>query len=382
MRALEELSAHEVTGAGDIVGFLSIETGMMPEAVGERLNLARQLDTLQDTVARLAEGEISFDTATLVARSTAKMRPAQVAEVEAGILEMAGKLSPGRLRQHAAVVVAKADAKPLNNDAERARERREVKFGPDEDGLVRLSGHLTSLCAAEVRAALEPYMKPADGTDRRSAGQRRHDALHQLGRNAGAGTGDEVAARRGRRPQVVIVAGLEAVMGQAGSVPLLQGRVPLTQAEFDAALDDADISVALTNAKGNVVFAGRSARSFSAAKMRAMAAASPYCAFEGCTRASVECAGHHVVEYALGGETVSVNGAPLCFVHHERVHRDGWWVGPDAAGGWRTLPPKHEDNPRNRVDPDEYRRIQREAMLRRGKQHRPRGSEVGAGRAP
>lgn len=373
MKFLEDTAAHNATGAADIVGFFSLECGLTPEAVNERVTLARQLSELPTTVAKVAAGQISFDTATVVAHSTAKMRPAQVGAVEAGILEAAETYAPGELRNRAEAIVAEVDSKVTQRDSNRARERRSLKIGPDRDGLARISGMLTSVCAAELRAALAPHMKPTDGSDKRAAVQRRHDALRELCRS-----GSEA---QGRKPQVVVVAGVEAMMGEDGPPPLLQGRVPISQADFDVILEGADISVALKDLKGNLGYVGKKSRSFSAPKRRAMVALSPTCAFSGCTRPSVECTGHHIIEFAMGGETTIETAAPLCSAHQDRVHRDGWWVASDGNGGFRTLPPGHPDSPKSRMTPEQYLRWRRQAQFGR-KQKRKAGKPAASGAQP
>ncbi|MFY9616273.1 MAG: DUF222 domain-containing protein [Candidatus Dormiibacterota bacterium] len=357
MKALEDVSAHEFTGAADSVGFFSVECRLAPEAVNDRVVLARQLDELPSTVEKLASGQISFDTAALVARNTAKMRPEHRPVVEAGILHEAQYQPPGQLRHVAAAIAAKVDSETLRRDARRAREKRSLKIGPDQDGMATVSGLLTSVCAAELRAALKPHMRPVDANDKRTAEQRRHDALQHLCQFGPGG--------HGRRAEVVVVAGVEAMTGESGAPPLLQGLVPISQEDFDVILEGADIRTVLRDQKGNQAYVGRKARTFSAPKRQAMLALSPTCAFHGCTRPAIDCTGHHIVEFGRGGETRIETGAPLCPAHQDRVHKDGWWVGSDGNGGFRTLPPGHPDNPKSRMTPDEYLRKRREAIFRR-----------------
>jgi hypothetical protein len=263
-----------------------------------------------------------------------------------------------------------------------------VRIGPNIDGLSTISGCLTSLCAEELRAGLEPYMLPVDKHDTRTAQQRRHDGLHQLCRGSGVATREgqaDVAVPRGRRPEVVVVASVEMIAGDNGPPPLLQGIIPISQEELDTILDDANISLAIKNMKGNLAYVGRSARSYSKPKRRAMLAVSPTCAFEGCTRPAADCTGHHLVEFSRGGETTVDTQAPLCYAHQDRVHRDGWVVLRQSESGFRTLPPEHPDNPRNAMSPEEYRRRRREAILRRGKTKRkasPRADRDGVPHAP
>jgi hypothetical protein len=374
MRALEVASAHEFTGAADIVGFFSVECGLAPEAATDRVMLARQIDELPSTVEKLASGQISFDTATVVARNTAKMRPEHRPAVEAGILHEAQYQPPGQLRHLAAAIAAKVDSETLRRDASRAREKRSLKIGADQDGIATVSGHLTSVCAAELRAALEPHMRPVDANDKRTAEQRRHDAMQALCLSGPGG--------RGRHSEVVVVAGVEAMMGDDGPPPLLQGLVPISQQDFEVILEDSDVRVALKDRKGNLAYVGRKARTFSAPKRQAMLAVSPTCAFDGCTRPAIDCTGHHIVEFGRGGETTIETGAPLCAAHQDRVHKDGWWVGSNGDGGFRTLPPGHPDSPKSRMTPDEYLRKRRQAIInriaaRRQKPRRSRSQELG-----
>ncbi len=310
---------------------------------------ARQLDRLSDTAAGLSSGTVSFADAAVVAKNTAKARPEDVGRVEAMILAKTGEMPPGLLRHEGRAILGEVDSEALRRDSARAHERRSVRIGPNVDGLSTISGYLTSLCAEELRAGLEPYMLPVDRHDRRTAEQRRHDGLHQLCRRSG------VATREGR-------AAVATAERQA-----LQGIIPISQEELDTILDDANISVAIKNMKGNLAYVGRSARSYSKPKRRAMLAVSPTCAFEGCTRPAADCTGHHIVEFSRGGETTVDTQAPLCYAHQDRVHRDGWVVLRQSESGFRTLPPGHPDNPRDGMSPEDYRRRRREAIFRREK---------------
>ncbi|MFY9615196.1 MAG: DUF222 domain-containing protein [Candidatus Dormiibacterota bacterium] len=177
LAAFERVEGHAGTSASDAVDFLGRECKMSPESAMDRVMLARQLDVLPSTVELLSEGKLSYEQAVVMSRNTAKVRQEDVAVVEARLLETgAAAMNAGRLRQHAAAVVAEVDGEVLRRDAARARERREFKIRPTVDGSTPVSGHVTSDCAAYLRARLEPYMCPAGAQDSRTAGQRRHEA--------------------------------------------------------------------------------------------------------------------------------------------------------------------------------------------------------------
>jgi hypothetical protein len=364
--ALEKVDAHLEAGAGSMVDFLAGECRLTPEAAGERVVFARQLEQLQATVEGVADGKLSFDDAAVVARTTAQARPNDVSTVEAMMLARAGEIGPGLLRAEGRAILGEVDAEALRRSSERARERRALRIGPDIDGLRTISGYLTSMSGTELEAALRPYMTPADRHDTRTAVQRRHDALQQVCRLAVAPQAQDEGATpfRGRRPSVVVVASPSAVAGEAGEAARVEGRAPISQDELDAVLDDADILVATKHADGTIM-RGRSARTFSERDRQALLALHPTCVFEGCTRPTVDITVHHLVEFSRGGGTVLGNGAPLCWFHQQRVHWDGWAIVRDPGGGFRTLAPNHPDNPRTGMPPEEYRKRQRAAILGR-----------------
>lgn len=362
LAAFDLMNGHAGTGAADVVGWLSQNCRMSPESAMDRVLMARQLDGLESTVSLLSDGALSYEQAAVVARSTAKVRPEDAGVVEARLLLGASTMNPGRLRQHAAAVVAEIDGEVLRRDTARARERRGVKIGPDIDGSASISGSLTSECAAYLRAGLEPFMRPAGTADPRTAYQRRHDALTEVLRRSALGGEIRNSARR---PQLVVVAPLTALEGREGPPALLQGLVPISQAELDLVVCEADLSVVLKDSTGNIAFAGKRARLFSATKRRAMLATNPTCAFEGCNWPAIDSDIHHVDEYADGGSTTVDHAGPSCFVHHPMIHLEGWALVSNGNGGFRTLPPGHPDNPKSRTSVDNYIRKRRDAIFNR-----------------
>ncbi|HEV3234522.1 MAG TPA: DUF222 domain-containing protein [Candidatus Dormibacteraeota bacterium] len=400
LAAFERVEGHVGSGASDAVDFLSRECKLSPESAMDRVILARRLDQLPTTVDLVTSGKLSFEQSTVIARSTARVRPQDAAVVEARLLETgAAAMNAGRLRQHAASVVAEVDGEVLRRDATRARERREFKIAPTVDGSATVVGHVTSECAAYLRAGLEPFMRPAGKEDTRTVGQRRHDGLMQLAKQSVLGAGNangavdgstsgagESGSGNARRPQLVVVAPLSAMLGEDGPPPLLQGLVPISQEELDLLVCEADLSAVLKDSAGNIAFAGKRARSFSSAKQRAMLATNPTCAFEGCNQPAVDASYHHVDEYADGGLTTVDTGGPSCWVHHPMIHLEGWSLVANGDGTFRTLAPGHPENPKSRASVEDYIRDRREAIFngmasRRQKSRRKRSRHQSPGSA-
>jgi hypothetical protein len=90
---------------------------------------------------------------------------------------------------------------------------------------------------------------------------------------------------------------------------------------------------------------GRAKRCFTEAQRKAMALRDVTCVKDACEIPANVCEGHHVGDWASGGETKIENGASLCWVHHREVDLGRWTVtrNPDPTGSyWITTPlPRH-----------------------------------------
>ena len=62
------------------------------------------------------------------------------------------------------------------------------------------------------------------------------------------------------------------------------------------------------------------------------------CVFAGCPAPSHWFDVHHLLAWALGGETSLENSGLLCERHHTKVHH-GFRVERDTAGRWHTFRP-------------------------------------------
>jgi len=367
LREQDRSGGYRADGAPDLTAWMVSDLRMSPEAAQDRVTVARSLEKLPATADLLEHGELNFEQATVVARNANKVRPEDVSRVEGMVLTKALTTDAGQLRRDAAAAVAEVDREALSRDAARVRERRSFNIRDDLEGTAQVSGNLTSELATLLRAGMEPFLTPAGPDDPRTPAQRRHDALLELVRRGvdGGKPGE-------RRPkQLVVVAPLSAMRGEDGPPALLQGLVPLSQEELSEIACDSVLSVVLRDAKGNIVYAGKGARTFSPAKRRAMLARQATCAFERCSQPAVDCVGHHIVEYSLGGKTIPENEAPLCHAHEAMVHRDGWWVRRNDDGTYTTLPPGHPENPSWRLTPEAYLRGRERAIQRRKRAKAP-----------
>jgi hypothetical protein len=83
---------------------------------------------------------------------------------------------------------------------------------------------------------------------------------------------------------------------------------------------------------------GRSRRLVSPAQRRALEVRDRGCVFTGCSAPTWWCEAHHLLEWALGGDTDLDNLALLCERHHTQVDH-GFRIQRQPDGRWRTWRP-------------------------------------------
>ena len=102
------------------------------------------------------------------------------------------------------------------------------------------------------------------------------------------------------------------------------GGAVLAPGVFDRHACDATVCRIVFGPSSQVIDAGRSARLFSTAQKRAIAARDRRCRFPGCDREPRWCDYHHIRHWLRGGPTSVENGILLCRFHHTMVHEPGW----------------------------------------------------------
>ena len=233
--------------------------------------------------------------------------------------------------------------------AEEARyTRRELTFGPDLTGMVRLRGRLTAEGAGLLQAALDPLAAPrpsdADGPDIRTSGQRYADALLQLCRR-GLHTG-ELPASGGEKPHLVVTIDHDALRDRLGVGQLDTGQ-QLSSSAIRRLACDANLIPAVLGGASQPLDLGRAVRLISGPLRRALVLRDRGCAFPGCSRPPSWCDGHHIKHWIRGGPTCLDNAVLLCGHHHRLIHKGDWVVRMGHDQRPEFLPPEWTD-PRRR----------------------------------
>jgi len=250
----------------------------------ERVEVARQLEKLPETQAAFAKGDVGFQHVAVLARTAEHVGAAAVRKEEAKLLQAAQTMDPGQFTTVAKNFEHRVDAAGALAEANHAYQRRYLRVGEPVDGLVRLDGLLDAEGGATLRTALQAFMKPVKD-DARTYGQRQHDALMELCRQASGSKRDGA----GPRPQLIIRASLDTLAGTRGA-PAGEleggGTIPAETVQRQAC----DSAIVRITGQGELDHElNHASRTIPASTRRALEARDRHCVFPGCTRPPIWC---------------------------------------------------------------------------------------------
>ncbi|MGY1618110.1 DUF222 domain-containing protein, partial [Geodermatophilus sp. SYSU D00691] len=218
-------------------------------------------------------------------------------------------------------------------------EQRSLTFTRRADGRLFFRGELDAVGGDRFQAAitaLDQAHRPAG--DERSLARRQADAAVQLADlHLGCGT---LPLLRTVKPQVAVTVHLEDLLDPAtgrGAARTGFGAV-LSAARARWAACDADLTRIVLGPHGEPLDLGRTRRLVTPALRQAVIARDTTCVFAGCDAPHHWCEVHHLLAWALGGETSLDNSGLLCERHHTQVHH-GFRIHRDDAGRWHTYRP-------------------------------------------
>lgn len=324
-------NGHEASGFTSCASWLAWRCGIAPRAAFEHVRVARCLVSLPQIRAAFGCGVLTYS------KVRALTRVAEPA-MEAELLELAREATAAQLER-----LMRGYRGALAEDATtRAFERRRVETQWDDDGSLRISGSLPAeegelllkaLELARERLNAEINADAREHRDEPGAAPRatKADAIVVMAESTIAR--GVTAAAGGERHQLVVHVDVDQLAmaddGDSGASGGDRGgelpsgvRLP---AEAVRRLGcDASI-VALFERNGKPISVGRKTRSVPPSIARALRARDGGCRFPGCDRETFVDA-HHVVHWALGGETSLGNLVQLCRHHHRLVHHGGFSV--------------------------------------------------------
>ena len=349
-------------GRRPVAGWLAEVHRQTPSAAGRDLRVARALRSLPRVRAAVLDGRLTPAQATVLTRFVGRIDADALTSTQEQLVEVAAPLDPVRLASWVAHEIATHCEPQFELDQARAHERRSLYTRREADG--SLSGRflLPAQDSEALQTVLEPLARRAGDTDRRTAAQRRADALldvlHQVLRfgdlpDTGGHRAQlsyvlpaDWAARQQDREQCTacgprcpdhrppsfrdtVRAALPSqpgAPGQSAAVPAEHACAtgawsgPQTRAHLESVLCDARITRVLLSSTGQVTSLHSLTDSITLAQRRALAARDLGCATRGCTRPPALCDAHHLHHRQHGGATALDNMVLLCRHHHVQWH--------------------------------------------------------------
>ena len=289
----------------------------------------RALEAMDEVAAAFDDGTIAGDHVRVLAEAQ-RFTPKAFAKAEAELLDEAQRLRfdvfarrVKYFRQLAEPDDVEAEATTVHDDRSLHASRTfqdcvRVDATMDPVGGSAWLGELNRLERiefeqdwAEARERLGEHATAADL--RRTATQRRHDALVEMARRSAAMPADAKQARY----LLTVLVGYETLRGRI--CELADGTV-LTPGQVLPLLADADVERAVFGPEGRVIDLGRRSRLFVGGTRRAVEVSDLECTHDSCDARYERCDVDHVVPWAVGGPTDRSNGRVRC-PHHNPGRR-------------------------------------------------------------
>ncbi|MDE0189083.1 MAG: DUF222 domain-containing protein [bacterium] len=335
------------------------EKGLRPRGKARsEVETAVELEELPETSEGMRDGEIPYENARILAR--AKKR-GEIDETE--LVDKARTQSPDKFGG----TVRKYEQQRSEDDGmgrlEHQRSRRFARIRTDRaDGMTVLYGRFDPITGALIETALSQKMdeiwREEDPRARCTPGQRMADALAHLVTREET---DEDGGRP-RGPRLLLIADYDVINRE-----LINGRLgdgtPIPVEKIRDLACQSDILPAIFKGVSQPLDLGRSRRAASPAQRIALVARDKACI--GCGATANWCQSHHIIPWAVQGNTDIDDMCLLCSRCHHKVHDDHWVVRKTPTGKYHLKPPlkynrptttRRTRNPRRRLSPIRQRK--------------------------
>ena len=327
----------ETDGARDIAAWTASRTRAEARPLRREQRLAQALDDRWHKVAAgMAAGVVSVEQAQVIVDGLQAL-PARVgveviARAEAHLVDLAKDHNPTELRilarhilDHVAPEIAEAEeAKRLEEEERRAREKARLSLKALGDGTTRISGLLPDEVARRLATYLHAYTSPrkADGAisgeeDRIPYPRQLAHALAALLEHLDPA---QLPQHGGTATSVLVTIPLESLVNDLGVGEHLAGGEALSATAIRRLACTAKIIPAVLGGKGEILDLGRTRRLFTSPQRKALALRDRRCRGEGCEIPAAWCEAHHLKPWSDGGNTDLADGVLACSHHHHLMH--------------------------------------------------------------
>ncbi len=342
--------------------------------------------------AAVLSGGIGARSAAIIVRGLDAVAPfadhATLSEVEHALVQCAGAVTNRQLARLLRDLPDRFDVAGAEGREERLRARASVTLRELPSGLTRLIADLHPEAAGLVRAALDAHTAPrrqpafqlleggrdgaVDGSasagysmnaddsanaggidtasgdrcgdprhdpavaDLRPLAQKRVDALETMARTFLAQDRGSLA---GTAVTMLVTVPLETLESGTGTAHIAGVDEPISAGTARRLAAEAEIIPVMLGTDSEVLDLGRSARLFTEAQRRAMAARDGGCIWPGCDVPPAWCEAAHLTPWLFAGPTDLANGALLCAHHHRRFDHEGWALRRDDGVPHLVPPP-------------------------------------------
>ncbi len=320
---LDRTQAYEADGSLTAKAWLRSNCHLTHSAASDRVEVARQMQSLPLTSQALAEGDISYQHAALMARTAQQLGKLWPEDAEEILIPAARELDPGRLRLATMQLRYCLEPDGVLRDANEHDERRFLNLNQTFGGVFVLNGQFGADDGATLKAAIMAAQKPPAPGDERTPGQRRADTLIDLVQNGSP------------RPHVAVNVAMSTLAQEPGS--------PAAEMEWSQEPIHAETARRIAcDCSVTPIVNGepyRTSRVVPGAMRRALTARDKHCRFPGCDMPPAWTDAHHIRHWADGGPTKLFNLLLLCRRHHRLVHEGRWQLVSVGDGLLRALPP-------------------------------------------
>ena len=345
------------------------QKGLRPRGKARsEVETALELEELPKTSEGLRDGEIPYENARILAKAS---KEGEIDEID--LVDKARTQSPDKF----AGTVRKYQQQRSEDDGmsrlEHQKSRRFAKIKTDRtDGMTVLYGRFDPITGALIETALSQKMgelwREEDPRARCTPGQRMADALAHLVTRED--TDNDTGRVRG--PRLLLIADYDVINRELRNGRLGDGT-PIPVDKIRDLACQSDILPAIFKGISQPLDLGRSRRAASPAQRIALVARDKACV--GCGATANWTQAHHVIPWAIQGNTDLDDMCLLCSRCHHKVHDDHWVVHRKPSGKYYLKPPSKHDRPKTTGRKTSYqRRRQNAARLRK---RTPPGTLVG-----
>ena len=341
-------SAFQVAGAAAVAGrerhgdggaeVLASSAGLSRREAHSHVKTAEALREVPEAFDAVAEGRVSATNAKQLAAAVERTSASDVGS-DSELVAKAESMRPEQFAKEARRWAVEREDDGGESEHARQRARRRVRVWDADDGMVHLHGEFDTVTGRRVGNRLRAEaarMHDADKKSSKDSDQRRSfaqcmaDALDNLTTNNARG-GKPIA-------DICVVAHVDdATAKLIAEIPGGDGLPPSVLEELTC---NAEITPAVYDRRGALLWQGHSKRTATAAQLKALKAL-----YGGCFACGADfdmCQAHHVKPVSEGGPTNIDNMVPACWGCHNKIHHFNWQIhGPPAK---RTLHPPNSVN--------------------------------------